>query len=250
MPQWGVDTSEMDAFAERFREYARYNKRDLPVLLVKQGKEFAEECFLQTPRASASEIDAKVTAISPVFKRAPKGFAGKIAATDSSVTDDITKRQRKARRDAFIELTGGVVRRHKESRKKAFQRAQSEKPAEAIAYAQALHLTLAEQVKAAIIFRTRHIGATASSWLNAMRKLGSKMNAVKSNPNKFYSDVLIVEGDNPSVTIANNAPGIVKLAERTGFVRNALLARIDDMQVYINRKRAELATIFNPRGDK
>lgn len=247
---FGVDDREVNAFLEKFREYTKYNSREIPELLVKQAKEFTEECFLLTPRADAGAIISKVQGISPVFKRAPEGFAKKIAASDSTVNDPATKAARKVRKEEADKLFAGATRRHKESRKKFIQRVHSERPEQAKRFTNSIRLTLAEQVKAAIIFRTRHIGSVAASWLNAMRKLGSKMRAAKANPNKIYSDVLIVDGGNPSVTIANKAPGIAKMAQKTGFVNQAFRNRVKDIQVYIDRKKSELVTIFNRTGSR
>lgn len=247
---FGIDDKEMQAFAKRFREYTMFNSREIPELLIKQGKDFSEECFIQTPRADAGQIDSKVRSISPAFKRAPKGFAQKVASTDSTVTDEATKAKRKERQLAAEKLYAGATRRHKESRKKFVRRLHAERPDQAEKFVNAIRLTIGEQVKAAIIFRQHHIGSVAASWLNAMRKLGSKMRAAKSRPNRIYSDVMIVEGGNPSVTIANKGPGVAKLARSSGFINIALRNRVADMQVYINRKRAELATVFNPKGNR
>lgn len=245
-----IDDSQQQALFAKFREYKLFNSREIPELLVHQGKEFSEDCFLLTPRADAQKIQNDVLSHAPQFIRAPKGFAQKIASTDSQVDDTVTKAARESRRVEADKLFAGATRRHKESRKKFIQRLHQERPEQAKKFVRSIRMTLGEQIKAAIIFRQHHIGSVAASWLNAMRKLGSKMNAAKSRPNKIYSDVAIIEGASPCVIVANKGPGVAKLARETGFISAALQHRIYDMQVYINKKRSQLATIFNPHGDK
>jgi len=242
--------SALEAFDKKFREYMTLNPRELEELLRKQAKELAENCFLLTPRAEKAVIAAKLESLGPQFKRAPQGFARKFAAKDQSVKDAVTKIRRQERRKAFKAL--GVIRRPNESMRAAHNRAAMNMPETYAKFVATAKLTLEEERKAALLYRSRAIGALASSWLAAMKALGSKMAASQHDRNQSrpLSSVQVSSGahSNPFIHILNEANGMVKIAQQSGFVSAALIATIKNMQTYIDRKKREFATVFNPTG--
>lgn len=111
-------------------------------------------------------------------------------------------------------------------------------------------LTLEEFKDYIAFIRISHIGALAAGWIPAMQALGSKLAVAGGSRRKGSGRVEIdLSGDNPTVVIVNSTKGIVELNARTDILGRAFKRVIDNMDVYIERKKRELSNIFNPSGE-
>lgn len=242
----GEASAAFSRLADKFEEYKRYTSKTCVEAIAHHAKETVEAIFILTPRASAAVIKAKLDSLGWRFIRAPKGYAKKFKGRDSSSD---TKAATALRQKILSELN--VRRKPNQSKADAMRLALDANPELAQAFKKAERLTLAEQKNAAYNFRVAHIGAMASSWIPAMRQLGSKMKVAGGSDKRVKMrpmSSLEIADEGKTIRIVNQMNGIVALAERTGFVEAGFVMRERDMQVYINRKMREGATIFNPSG--
>lgn len=226
MSKVGYSTKASESLLAMFKEYRAVNQRATPELVKKQTTELADYLFKATPRASAPEIKAKLESLGARFIRAPAGYARKVGQSASAKSLSPREREiRKGRQKQGKDLRGRFDKMD-------------------------VKLTLTEQRYAAYNFRIGHIGAMASSWIPAMRQLGSKMrvsDVKEKNANKRPMSRIVAHWDEnkSSIDIVNRQEGMAALAAKTGFVDKAMDMTAANMKTYIDRKRGEMKTIFS-----
>lgn len=229
-----------------FGRLAELSNRSLEADMLKQSKELAEALFIEAPRASAPEIMGKLRSLGWAFKRPPSSYsnhAAQRAFRPNTMQTILARKARKALYDSF------KIRRTKG---KSGIRAQSEffeaNPDLARAYYEASRQTMEEAQYAAFRYRSGHIGYIGSTFIPAMRQLGSTMRVASGKAAitlRPMSHVEITGADAMlQVIIVNRAPGVAKVADATGFVNVAIAFRIADMETYIARKELELVQHF------
>jgi len=75
---WSYTQDDIAKLNEVLGEMNRYTTKLLPDLIAHQAKEFADDCFLATPRANVAEIKAKLDSLGYRFIRAPVAYANRI----------------------------------------------------------------------------------------------------------------------------------------------------------------------------
>jgi hypothetical protein len=87
----------------------------------------------------------------------------------------------------------------------------------------------------------------ASGWLNTRygnKRPNTHVRGLRSIANPPGKVVARLNGSEPVIEITNTQPRALEFAMATGYVDRAIKNRIDDMQVYIDRKLAESAKEF------
>lgn len=244
-----VEGSLNEQLIAHINEFAALSDKSLREDMTKQGKELAEQLFICAPRAIFSQIKAKLTTLGWKFKRPPRGALRRYLGHKTNAintTDGATKAARQKRRELFNSLT--IKRKGRESSVQAQMRYFAENPAAAKEWYGALKPTLAEVQDATARYRGDHIGYIASTFIPAMRQLGSTMRAASGDKRiklRPMSKVIFEGGDSHiEITIINSAPGVAKVAAVTGFVDTAINNRIVDIDTYIQRKKEEIARVW------
>lgn len=232
------------ALVDMFAEYAKVNPRELPELLKKQGAELAGNLYLLTPRADKTEIQLVTENRGGRFIRAPRAFAQKVGpkakayfkANASQVEATARKQRNKAKRIN--------KRRAKLETKAAYLPKLGRVSENATGLRKGL--TLTEEKYAATQLRLGRRGALAASFVPAMKQLGSKLKVSKKAANRaaeYPQSKVLLTGNAQSfeVDIVNTAPGVSKVNRSSRFVDKAIYKTVDNMRVYRDRKRKEMA---------
>lgn len=248
-----VEGSLSDQLTKLVGEFAAHSDKSLRDDVTKQGKELAEQLFISAPRALFAEIRGKLQTLGWRFKRPPGGayrrYLGHITNAAGS-KDLVTKAAQARRRQLFDSFK--IKRTGKQSGIKAQLAFFAANPSSAEDWYKANKPTLAEALDAVARYRGDHIGYIASTFIPAMRQLGSQMRAVSGQKRIRLRPMskVTIEGEDShiEVTIINAAPGVSKVADATGFVDTAIAHRIVDIEEYLDRKKEELARIWEGAG--
>lgn len=234
-------------------EFASLSDKTLREDITKQAKELSEQLFISAPRAMFSEIKSKLKSLGWRFKRPPAGAMRRYLNHPTNAAGskgDIVRAARARRKQLFDSFK--IKRGSKQSGIKAQLAFFAANPSAAGDWYKANKPTLEEALDAVARYRGNHIGYIASTFIPAMRQLGSQMRSVSGEKRIQLRPMskVTIEGEDShiEITIINAAPGVVKVADMTGFVDTAIAHRIVDIDVYLVRKKEELARIWEGAG--
>ncbi|MEA3211328.1 MAG: hypothetical protein QOE70_4385 [Chthoniobacter sp.] len=228
LPGITINQGDIDALRHSFREYVTVNRRDQEFLWKDQSRKLATDLYVETAAIAPSkaEISADVKAQGWKIPRkfgdgrlgrgVPAQWVGWALAKRNRL---IRKRGRKSKKDHLADDTF-----------------LSQRP------------TLAQMQRFVIDMRNNARLFLASGWLGAIFDLGGSLKASSGAVNHERGGAVVRRSPGEvEVTFWNRTPGIETMNAKTGFVAKAVARRLADMQIYIDRKRAEAAAVLHQR---
>ncbi len=216
-----VDLHKFEAFQNQFRQYVEWNRRDTEILFLESARKLATELYVETAKEAPTK--ARITAdVQRQGWRIPQVFR----------PGNFGKAWRRGRGipAQWLGYAMGKMRQGRPT--KAAQAARTK--------GMSARPTLKQMQDFVIKIRYDARLYLASGWLGAVSDLGGKLKSTSGKVDSQRGGAAVQRGQNfLRAELWNNTPGIAKISSERGLVERAIRARMEDVQLYIDRKMRE-----------
>lgn len=216
-----IDLHKFEAFRRQFDQYVAWNRRDTEQLFVESARKLATELYNETAKEAPTK--ARITAdVQRQGWRIPRVFT----------PGNFGKAWRRGRGvpAQWLGFAMGKMRQGRPTKAalKAREKGMSARP------------TLKQMQDFVIKIRYDARLYLASGWLGAVSDLGGKLKATSGKVDSQRGGASLARGATwLRAELWNRTPGIAKISHERALIERAIRARMEDVQLYINRKIEE-----------